>query len=106
MLDFEGNPSWFVAKSEDEMAYYYQSAHDNNAPTKIVDALKNNKHVLFLYSKEDDEAPHDSWENYLHPAEVIEGNKNKYYFTYIKGKSIYDEQLGKFRSYKDFLEEA
>ena len=50
------------------------------------------------------EAPYDQWENYLHPAEVIEGSNNKYYYAYIKGNLVYDKQLGKFNSYKEFLE--
>jgi len=104
MLDFEGHPSWFVVKSEDDMQYYYQSAIDNEAPGVVIDKLKSKNHLLFLFSKTDDEdVTYDAWVDYLHVCKNFVGEKNTFYVSYLKDKSIYDKQLGQYSSYRDYL---
>lgn len=103
MFDFSGKPSWLIVKSEDEMKYYRQSAEDNDAPSSIKKRLKDKRSILFLYSPEDDKAPYDQWEKYLHHASSFQGEKNKFYFSYLKNCEVYDRQLGNIISFKDYL---
>ncbi|HCU05035.1 MAG: hypothetical protein A2X77_00225 [Gammaproteobacteria bacterium GWE2_42_36] len=104
MLDADGNKSWLIAKSETEMNYFYTSARDNEAPEKIVTPLEKRTMVPFLFSQTDfNDVPHAEWDRYFHPVEKFIGNKNTFYYAYVKNKSIYDQQLKEIVSYKDFL---
>ncbi|MGD9152296.1 MAG: hypothetical protein PVG30_01380 [Gammaproteobacteria bacterium] len=106
LLDYAGNVSWLVVKSENDMKYYYDSAVDNEASNQIINSLENRSEVLFLFSEKDDNAPYEEWGKYLHPAKILEGEKNKFYYSYIKNNPVYDSQLEKIVSYKDFLEKG
>lgn len=104
MIDFAGRCSWLAVKSEDDMRFYEETAVKNNAPSSVIHRLKSREHVLFLFSREDDEeVTYDEWDAYLHPAKKFEGKKNTFYYAYITGNALYDDQLGPFISYKDFL---
>jgi hypothetical protein len=53
--------------------------------------------------KEDEEVPYTEWNHYLHDAEKLKGQKNTFYYSVLKGKSVYDLDLKKIVSYKKFL---
>ncbi|OGT05937.1 MAG: hypothetical protein A2103_02685 [Gammaproteobacteria bacterium GWF2_41_13] len=104
MLNEMGQKSWLIAKSEEDMRYFYNTAVDNEAPETIIELLKKREHVLFLFSEQDEnEVPCDDWERYLHPAERKVGEKNTFYCAYSHSQPVYDQQLETIFSYRDFL---
>jgi CheY-like chemotaxis protein len=103
MFDIDNNPYWLIVKSEDDMKYYEISASENDAPASITNALKKRKKVLFLFTKKDDEeVPYTEWNHYLHDAEKLKGEKNTFYYSFLKGKSVYDLDMKKIVSYKKY----
>ncbi len=104
MLDLEGNPSWLVVKSERNMDCLYDSAYANHGPDDIVNDVKNKKKLLFLFKEEDEGFDSvEEWRKYLHPATEIVGKNNKYYYSFIKGPSVYNITPEKIASYKNYL---
>lgn len=105
MLDSDANPSWLVVKSEPEMQYYSDSAAENEAPSAIVKPLKKRKKLLFLFTQEDDETvPYADWDKYMHPAKKLTTRDGTFYYTYFKGKSVYDLDLDSVLSHNEFCE--
>lgn len=104
MLDEKGRKSWLIAKSEEDMRYFYNTAIDNEAPATIIEPLAKRERVLFLFSAQDEnEVSCDEWERYLHPAEKHIGEKNTFYCAYVASQPVYDQQLETIISYRDFL---
>jgi len=102
-LDFEGNISWFIVKSEKDLEDYYDIALENDAPASVINALRCRGKVPFFFTESDQEEPVNNWGRFLHPAHKLEG-KNTYYYSYIEGKSVYDIDTSKITSQKDYLE--
>ena len=104
MLDADGNKSWLLAKSEDDMRYFQNTAVEHHAPITVTDPLKKREKILFLFSRNDfNDVPCEKWGRYFHPAQKFVGEKNVFYCTYTKSKPVYDQQLEKIVSYKEFL---
>ncbi len=104
MLDINAKPSWLVVKNEKEMNYYQDIAIDNLAPQNVIDELKNRKKVLFLLTQKDDtDVSVDEWVSYMHPTTKLEGKYGNYYYAYVTNSPVYDKNLDKIVSHKDFL---
>lgn len=103
LLDVEGNVSWFVIKHEKEMTDYQDIAEANLAPQNIIDALRQREKVLFLFTQEDENVSVEEWGKYMHVAQKFAGAKGEYYYSHVRGTSIYHLDKDKIISYKDFL---
>ncbi|MGD9108179.1 MAG: response regulator [Gammaproteobacteria bacterium] len=103
LLDIEGNISWFVIKNEKEMTDYQDIAEANLAPQSIIDALKQRKKVLFLFTQADENISVTEWNRYLHVAQKLAGAEGEYYYSHVKDTNIYHLDKDKIISYKDFL---
>ena len=102
MFDIEGNPNWLIVKIKKNIEGYYHIAEDNDASRDIIEDLANYRKMPFFFSEEDQKEPVNNWDKYLHSTNVIEG-KNKYYYTFIKDKSIYKIRHNDIYSYQEFL---
>ena len=102
MFDIEGNPNWLIVKIKKNIEGYYHIAEDNDASRDIIEDLANYRKIPFFFSEEDQKEPVNNWDKYLHSTNVIEG-KNKYYYTFIKDKSIYKIRHNDIYSYQEFL---
>jgi CheY-like chemotaxis protein len=104
LLDIKGNVSWFVIRNEREMQEHTEVATDNEAPQELIDALRQRKQVLFLFTEEDDSnVPVSGWGDYMHTSTKMEGLTSNYYYAHVKGVNNYKLDMDKVRSYQDFL---
>lgn len=103
LLDVEGKVNWFVIKNEKEMADYQGIAEANLAPQNIIDALKQRKKILFLFTREDENVSVTEWDRYMHVAQKFACAEREYYYSYIKDTDVYRLDKDKIVSYKNFL---
>jgi CheY-like chemotaxis protein len=104
MADANGELSWMVVKSEEEMVEYTNVAIDNYGDKEIIKELQSREKVLFLYTEEDHiNVVVDDWENYLYPATKLVGKNSTYYYSHVKklvSSSIFADKI---ISYEQFL---
>lgn len=79
LADKTGKTSGFILASEDDMEKYFEYANDEEAPTTVIDALKNRTKIPFFNSEQALRAPPSEWAQYMHPATKIEGTSTYYY---------------------------
>ena len=103
LLNREGKPTWFVVRSVQALEDHIVFAEDSKAPKGIVDVLKQRVKLAFLFSERDQHLPAIQWLPYLHPAQPIP-NINNFYYAVITDEPLYNNQLGKFISLKQFMD--
>ncbi|CAL7964077.1 Two component response regulator [Gammaproteobacteria bacterium] len=104
MADANGNLSWMVIKSEEEMAEYTSVAIDNYGKEEIIKELQSRGKVLFLHTEEEHTSVTvDNWENYLHSATKLIGENNIYYYSHVKAVGNDIVFPNKITSYEKFL---
>lgn len=105
MADLNGNLSWMVIKSEDDMTEYTNTAIDNYGTEKIIQDLRTREKILFLYTQADHiNIGVDVWEKYLYPATKLTGENGVYYYSHIKEMDTNRVSRDKIISYAQFLE--
>lgn len=102
LADKTGKTTYFVLASEEDMERYYEYANDEEAPSIVIDALKNRTKIPLFYSEQTLNAKPSEWEQYMRPAKKIRGNLNYYYaFTDDCGSNSLSSK--NILSYKDYL---
>ncbi len=101
-LNCEGKPTWLVVRSVQALEDHIVFAEDSKAPKGIVDVLKNREKLAFLFSERDQHLPAIQWLPYLHSAQPIPGI-NDFYYAVITDEPLYNNQLGKFISFRQFM---
>jgi hypothetical protein len=74
---------------------------DSDISASVVDALKKREKILCYHDKNSIMLPHvDFWENYLHPANKLEG-KTTYYWAFASNTvDLHLNRLLPYRAYK------
>lgn len=103
LLDAMGKPSVLAVGDEELLSTYQELAQDDHAASFIVNSLKNREKMPYFHTQKDFETYPANWSNYLHPIQILEGNK-KYYYAYISNCDLYDMEAEKIVSYKNHLE--
>lgn len=105
LLDSNGEASFLVVKSENDMQEYTDAAIDNYAPQDIIDKLEQRTKVLFLLtSLEEQNVLVDDWKKYMYPATKLKGEKNSYYYSHVRDISRYDIRTNEIASYNNYLD--
>ncbi len=104
LLDLFGHPSWFVVRSRSELKMYADLAEEEGLSKTLCKALKIGQQVPFFPTMEIERY---QWPSYLHPATPLEGDKETYYYAFLKesdvGKIHLD--LEQTLSYIDYLQQ-
>ncbi len=80
-----GQLSWLVIFNQHTIEEYYDIAFSAlEGSSNVLDKLKNKTHVPLFITDKDYETPPHLWEQFLHPAEKIAGEKDTYYVAYIE----------------------
>lgn len=101
----EGKLSWLIMQSEDDMiAAEFEMGLEEHSPKEICKALKERKVVRYFFS----EAPYPrvnsvaEWENYVYPAEKLEGRAT-YYYCFVENPKVESfVDLSRIVSYTDY----
>lgn len=104
-LDFAGNASCLILRNEEDMESTLAIAQtsDTSVPDAVITAVESFEKVLFTPEFDDYRLEPSSWEPYLYPASVLEGNE-KYYYAFIKdAKSLVNPS--RIQSFKSYVEE-
>ena len=101
LLDRQGYPYWLAFVDSDELNGFVEYAELEEAPSSIIDALKNKVKIPFFYTDRDLTTPPFQWENHLYPAEQLRG-LGTYYYALIE-KSVanewYPEHVVSYKTY-------
>lgn len=104
MADLNGDLSWLVIKSEDEMAGYTSIAMDNYGSKELINQLQSREKILFFYTEEEHvNVTVDGWESHLYPATKLVGKNNTYYYSHIKKIANHQLMVNKITPYAEFL---
>ncbi len=105
MLDEKGIPSWFIVKSEKDMADLYQYAKDQEAPQDILTLLKDRIKIPYFHTEKDWSVGFDQVEckKYFHPAVDLQGNQ-RYFYSYIDDPDAYELDRKNIVSLRKFLQ--
>ncbi|HVV69218.1 MAG TPA: response regulator [Patescibacteria group bacterium] len=101
-LDFQGNPTWIIIKSANEIEQLAEVSVENEAQPEIIKLLQTKKKIPFFFTDDDWRAPVSNWENYLHEALPIPGVLGHYFAT-IHPNTRYNLNKDKITSHKDYL---
>lgn len=107
LLEADGKASILAVKAlEDIQEYIDLVNHAENIPKHVADQIISyNSFPLFL-SQQDYNTPFSQWEKYLHPANCLEGENNKYYVSLISDVQHYQLGLENMISFQDFQRQA
>lgn len=87
MLDYYGKPIWLVVKSAAELNDYYDLARDSQAPTAVLDALKEGKMLPFFSSAQAlGKVKGLEWEKHVYPAKRLIGTDQTFFYSLIENK--------------------
>jgi CheY-like chemotaxis protein len=105
LLDAEGKASLLVVKCYEDLSIYYEFAHDNGAPTAMLDEVRSGNKIPFVWDADDYFRVHtaDAWHQQLFPAEELEG-KQIYYYSLIKNPPKMPDWVRYVVSYNHYLE--
>ena len=104
MANSNGELSYLVVKSEEEMTDYANIAIDNYGKEEIVKELQSREKVLFLCTEEEHiNVTVDNWEKHLHPATKLVGKNNTYYYSHVKKMPDSGAFMNKITPYEEFL---
>ncbi len=78
LINKQGEPTWLVLLTTEELEELYQFAHIEKAPAAVLHALQQKTKLPFFYTEQDLTTPPLMWEKYLHTAQRLK-NSNYYY---------------------------
>lgn len=105
LLDAKGSPVWFIVKHESEMENYEKLARDQDGSEKIIKALANRELLPFFFSDQDYENSVANWNQFLYPAQKLQG-LSEYYYTIFKGHirdNLVQEKIVPYASHNKLL---
>jgi CheY-like chemotaxis protein len=102
-LDFQGNPTWMVVASDQDIERYCDIAIDNEAPNDIINVLQKKEKILFFPTEQDKKISVLNWHDYLHPAIPLPSVEGFYYsiITDIKTPHLNQEKIISHKSFMD-----
>lgn len=101
-LNRQGKTSILAVTTDEMMDSYLDYAKDDEAPTAIIEGLKSRTLMPFFFSDDDFNVRAAQWDNYMHPAKTLKGEKT-YYYAYITDTAQYKLNTDKIVSFADFL---
>ncbi len=101
-IDFFGNPTWMIVKSEKEIESYYNIAVDNEAPDDVIKVLFKRQKIPFFFTETDQKVSVSEWGQYLHPANVLP-NLNGFYYATFNNHPHAQLELENILSHKNFM---
>jgi len=106
LLDADANPSWFAVKSEDNMRADYEMALCSQIPflPDMLSDMQSFKKLLYVYEGDSCNDPFLA-RNWLHPAEILQGQKTCYYYALINNSKVYDIKVQEILPYHAFLDQ-
>ena len=109
LMDKEGTLSILAVKDEESMLSTYEIAKDakHRPSDQISEKLKNKELLLYLHSREDLQLDPENWQKkqLLHPANVLAGNEETYYWAYTKDLGAYPVKSEKIISFHEYLKQ-
>ena len=105
-LTENGEPSLLVIKTEDDITMDCDFAMDSGAPQDAIDKLTNKSHIAAIEDLDDFASLQgEAWNQYIHEATSINGDK-PYYYTMINDSKAIPEKDKTIYSYENFLDEV
>ena len=109
LADKEGKLSILVVKGEESVLSAYEIAKEakHRPSNQILEKLKNKELVLHLHSRENLRLEPENWEKkqLLHPANILAGSKENYYWAHIKDLKSYSVKSEKIISFQQYLKQ-
>lgn len=110
LLTDDGRLFRLVVLGEDEMDEQVGSARRNGAPGEVIDALAMRRRLGYFYETIEEcyDAAEYDWEEYLVPAEQLDGART-WYWALIESPPVdidYDERSAHYKAYLDRLDSA
>lgn len=103
MVDAYGNPSRLVVLTDEDMQAHWEIASDQECPPALADAISRRTVVPYFWRTGGYYRPECvDWEDFVFPAEVIDG-RQRYYLAYLAEPEAYQDLKGAIHSYADFL---
>lgn len=103
LLDFSGNPLWFIVRNEQVMNEFHCIATLNNAAAKVIECAANRNAIPFFFTESDHLRSVIDWENYLYPAEKLDGENGCYYYSLITERCIGNLNYENILSHRNYL---
>lgn len=105
MLASNGAASALYITTQDQHDSIIGFAEYENCPSNILENLKNRSQTLWFYDNIKTSGQHDiDWEKYLLPIEIVNNQKDCFYYSYTKTLPFIDkDKIKSFDSYKDSL---
>lgn len=104
LMDDKAKVTFFVVKNAEAIDGYYDFAiRAENVPPSVLASLQNHTHVPFFYSSEDLQTPPERWDSKLHPATVLKGEFDTYYYAIVPDTGNLGIVQAEIQSYYDFL---
>jgi CheY-like chemotaxis protein len=89
-LDNKGTPRWLAVKNSEEMRELYEFARDEDAPHEILEILLSKEKIPYFHSDEELQTPPSKWNNFLHKAQKLVGERgNNYFYSLITNSKNY-----------------
>lgn len=92
-----GELSWIIVRSEQEMLCNYELAHDFHKEADLslifLNALKDYELIPFLFTKKQFALPINEWVKYSYKAQPV-NDENRFYYTIIEGSKDYFSENG------------
>ncbi len=103
LLDAKGKPSWLAVADNELMESYAELAKHDKAPEALTAALHSKKMMPYFHTEDDFSVRPAEWQEYLHPAQTLQG-KQLYYYSYITDPNAYDLESDRVFSFQQYLE--
>ncbi|MBL4647810.1 MAG: response regulator [Gammaproteobacteria bacterium] len=104
LLDEQGTINWLFVSNDTLFSNYLHIAKDNEASKAIIAKLEKKSHLPFFLTDDDLDASIIQWDNYLYPAEKLQGEQT-YYYTVVENDSLHYIDKNRVVSYRQFLRE-
>lgn len=105
MLDMHGKATWFLMKDKKELDKTVEFLEYDNAPSEIVNKIKDQSHIPFFFSKDDFDTSFADWEPYLQPVIKSVTTNDTTYFISIMSETDTPYKLEKpILTYERFME--
>ncbi|MCK4870314.1 MAG: hypothetical protein KAS93_04310 [Gammaproteobacteria bacterium] len=103
-LDNEGNISWLIVNSEQDLNEFAITAEESDSPDDIITALKNREQLLFRFTDEDAQIKEsmDEWRKNMYPATKLIGQNNTYYYSLLDGIAHYSVDKRRIATYSQY----
>lgn len=103
MVDADGEPSRLVVMTEEDMQAHWEIASDQECPSALSEAISRRKIVPYFWRTGGYYRPECvDWEDFVFPAEVIEG-RQRYYVAYLPEPEAYRDLKDGIHSYAAYL---